>query len=626
VTYPIALGLLGLVPVVVALYLLRVRRRRRTVSTLLFWRKVIEEHQRRALFHRLRNLWSLLLNLAILICLILAATHLEWPGAPKEVGSTMVVLDNRARMQARDATGRTRLEVAKAKVLSLLRRANARNPVGLIVVQGMPETIAPLTDDVASLVQALNRVEPTDTAGQLEAAVRLSQSILASRNGTREILVVSDETPPSGDGSAAIAQIPLTNHSLDNLGIVGIEARPLVNDRQSAEVFVRVGNFSATRRTVPVELDVDRALFDVKSVELNPGEVESVIFTGVKTVRRYANSRGLIVARVSEKDALDSDNEAYAVLPEERPVRVLLVTKNNWFLENLLRADETVEPQIVSPDNFRPALAAGFEAVILDREIPPGVSLDSSGNYLFLGCCPTESTGQVDRPLLVETDHSHPLARFVDLTGTIILKARRLPAAVNGWTVRAPIVSSEGPLVLSLESSGKRRVIVGFDPADSDLPLRVAFPLLIRNALTWLSNKTDQPPVQFRCGESIELGPGVQVTKRPGDGPGPPLKSEGRFRPLRSGFYELANDPLRSAIAVNTQDTSQSDLRRKAPGSGAGETNSANSGGAPAAGPAALQPGTLQGWLVWPLWIYCGFLAIVLSGLEWWMYHQRRTE
>lgn len=620
-TFPIALGLLGLVPAVVVLYFLKVRRRRRTVSTLLFWQKVIEEHRRRALFQRLRNLWSLLLNLAILICLILAATHLEWPGAPKEAGSTIVVLDNRARMQARDSTGRTRLEVAKAKVLSLLRRANARNPVGLIVVEGKPETVAPLTDDVASLVQALDGVGPTDAAGQLDAAVRLSQTLLASRSGTREILVVSDEALPSSDGPASVTEIPLTNHPLDNLGIVGIEARPRVDDRQSAEVFVRVGNFSAAHRTVPVELDVDQALFDVKSVELDPGEVEPVIFTGVKTIRRYANSRGLIVAKISEKDALDSDNEAYAVLPDERPVRVLLVTENNWFLENLLRADESVEPQIVSPNNFKPAFASGFEAVVIDREIPPGVSLDSPGNYLFLGCCPTENAGQVDRPLLVDTDHSHPLARFVDLTGTIILKARRLPAAVNGWAVRAPIICSEGPLVLSLESSRKRRVIVGFDPADSDLPLHVAFPLLIRNALTWLSNKTDQPPVQFRSGESIELGPGVQVTKGLDDGTGLRLKTEGRFRPLRSGFYELANDPLRSVIAVNTQDVMQSDLRGRAPGSGAVSTNSANLASAPAPG-----PGALQGWLVWPLWIYFAFLAILLSGLEWWTYHQRRTE
>jgi hypothetical protein len=226
---------------------------------------------------------------------------------------------------------------------------------------------------------------------------------------------------------------------------------------------------------------------------------------------------------------------------------------------------------------------------------------------------------------VVDTDHSHPLTRFVDLAGTIILKARRLPAAIDGWTVRAPVTSSEGPLVLALESSKRRRVIFGFDPAESDLPLHVAFPLLIRNALTWLSDKADQPPVQFRCGESIELGPGVRVAKGPVGGLDPQARAESSFRPLRSGFYELANDPRRSVIAVNTEDTSQSDLRWRAaaqpavaPPQRGGRGSGAAEGGA--------SPAALQSWLVWPLWVYFAFLAMLLSGLEWWLYHRRRTE
>jgi hypothetical protein len=110
----------------------------------------------------------------------------------------------------------------------------------------------------------------------------------------------------------------------------------------------------------------------------------------------------------------------------------------------------------------------------------------------------------------------------------------------------------------------------------------------------------------------------VQVTKGPGDGAGLQAKAGGRFRPLRSGFYELANDPRRTVIAVNTEDVTQSDLRRSAAGPAAEATRVAS----------APEPGVLQSaaWLVWPLWIYFALLAVLLSGLEWWMYHQRRTE
>ena len=117
--YPFALWLFSLAPIIFVLYLLKVTRRRRTVSTLVFWQRIVEEHRRHALFHRLRNLLSLLLNLLILLCLILAAARLRWPGFSSVEGNTFLIIDNRARMEARDAAGRTRLDVAKRLAKSL---------------------------------------------------------------------------------------------------------------------------------------------------------------------------------------------------------------------------------------------------------------------------------------------------------------------------------------------------------------------------------------------------------------------------------------------------------------------------------------------------------------------------
>ena len=154
--YPFALWLFSLAPIVIVLYLLKVTRRRRTVSTLFFWQRVVEEQPRHALFHRLRNFLSLLLNLLILLCLILAAAQLRWPGFSSVEGNTFLIIDNRARMQARDIAGRTRLDVAKQLARQILRRTSARNPTGLIILEEKPETEVSLTDDGEELQRALN--------------------------------------------------------------------------------------------------------------------------------------------------------------------------------------------------------------------------------------------------------------------------------------------------------------------------------------------------------------------------------------------------------------------------------------------------------------------------------------
>ena len=611
-TYPFALWLFTLAPIIVVLYLLKVTRRRRTVSALFLWQRVVEEQQRHALFHRLRNFWSLLLNLLILLCLILAAAQLRWPGFSGVEGNTFLIIDNRARMQAKDASGRTRLEVAKQLAANMVRPASARNPTGLIIVEEKPVAEVSLTDDAEELKRAVDAIAPSDTAGKLDDALRLAERILASRPGSNRILLLSDEPIREEMNGVEFKQVGLTSEPLDNVGIEALEARSLPAHPETAEVFVKAANFGRTGKDVKIELTVDQSLFDLKAIYLNPGESKAMTFSGVPNSKRYANSRGLIVARIQEQDALSSDNQAYALLPERNPPRVLLVTKNNWFLENALQAGETSETQIVSPANYRSSLNQAFDVVIFDRQLPAGVSLDSPGNLLFLGVSPVAPGVISDHPVIVETDPGDPVMRFVDLGASTILRAARLPREIPGWTVRPAVEGADGPLVLSLESSRRRRVIFAFDPIDSDLPVRVAFPLLIHNAVEWLANKSSHAQLQIQAGETLPLGNGFHIAHGPltASDSGPKWSLNGDFHPTRNGFYEIENGPEHELVAVNTFDAAQSDLRAAS----------------------LLEPGTgavwpaVGRWLSWPPWIYFALLAMSLCGLEWWTYHRRRTE
>jgi len=540
-SYPFALWLFSLAPIVIGLYLLKVTRRRRTVSTLFFWQRVVEEQPHHALFHRLRNFLSLLLNLLILLCLILAVAQLRWPGFSSVEGNTFLIIDNRARMQARDVAGRTRLDVAKQLARQILRRTSARNPTGLIILEEKPETEVALTDDAEELQRALNALQPTDTAGKLDDALQLAERILASRPG--RILLMSDEPARKPMNAIEFKQFGLTNEFLDNVAIVGMEARVLPENPETAEVFVKAANFSQSVKNVKIELTVDGTLFDLKAIDLSPGESRAIIFSGISGLKRYANSRGLIVARVEDQDALSTDNQAYALLPERKPILVLLVTRNNWFLENALKAGEANETQIVSPANYRTSLNQAFDVVMFDRELPSGITLDAPGNFLFLGVSPLPPAVLSDHPVIVETDPGDPIMRFVDLNTSTILRAVRLPREIPGWTVRAPVAGADGPLVVSLESSRRRRVIIAFDPIDSDLPVRVAFPLLIQNAVAWLANKNSDAQVQIQAGDTLHLENGIHVVHGPltASGSGQKFAVDGDFRPTRNGFYRIEN-------------------------------------------------------------------------------------
>ena len=142
---PAAFLFAALVPIVVVLYLLKIRRRDATVSTLHFWQRIVAENRRRTFWQKLRRPLSLLLQL-LLLALVLFALARPEVGAYFFGGgaSTVVVLDARARMQAREDNGRTRFDEARAAAAGFLRRASNANQVALLFVTSRVQVAIPI--------------------------------------------------------------------------------------------------------------------------------------------------------------------------------------------------------------------------------------------------------------------------------------------------------------------------------------------------------------------------------------------------------------------------------------------------------------------------------------------------
>src|SRR5438094_4691936 len=83
---------------VIALYFLKVRRRRVLVSSALLWRRALEQQMSRALWQRLRHLVSVMLAVAIslLIALSIARPQIDWlTGKPQRIA---IILDTSPSM------------------------------------------------------------------------------------------------------------------------------------------------------------------------------------------------------------------------------------------------------------------------------------------------------------------------------------------------------------------------------------------------------------------------------------------------------------------------------------------------------------------------------------------------
>ncbi len=604
------------IPVIILLYLLKLKRRPVGVSTLIFWQRILRETRRRALFQRLRLLLSLLLHLLIFLLILAALARPESNKSLSARGSTVIVIDSRARMQAIDSRGQSDFAEAIRRATQSLHSAGAARQIALISADGSAEVMAPFTGDERLLEQGLARIAVTDSSGSLDPAITLANDLLASRNGTGEIIVFTNEADVSPPAIASPVRVERIGTPRDNLAITNFAARPVPNNPQTSQVLLTTQNFGRQHVRGNVEISLDGRVIEVKPFDLEPGAHLTEIISIVPP--NTANARGWLTAKLDTHDGLALDDAAFATLPAAHPRRVLLVTRGHFFLEKLLSADDSTQYELLGPEAYRAEMGPHFDAVIFDNFVPAGFDVaDSHGNFLFLGGSPFASSGSIEAPLITESDSGSPLLRLIDLQNINILNARimSLPEPRAGWHFEAPLRSLDHPLIITAarptDSGGQRIAAFAFDVAKSDLPLRVAFPLLISNTLQWLAGEDSRAAESVRAGETITLLPGQTITAAPV----PPDAAEGDlertvFRPLHNGFYLTRRGDRQEWMAVNTFGPAESDLSQK-PSQQESSSGSAN---------------RLPVGLVWDWWVYLALAAFALFSWEWWLFHRRATE
>jgi Ca-activated chloride channel family protein len=262
--------------------------------------------------------------------------------------------------------------------------------------------------------------------------------------------------------------------------------------------------------------------------------------------------------------------------------------------------------------------------VILDQFLPAGFDLASAqGNFLFIKATPFgDGKAPLDQPLISDTDPRHPVMRLVNLQNITMLRAASLALPrIAGWNWQAPIRSFDHPLMITGERLGagpsRRVAALAIDITDSDLPLRVAFPLMMSNTIHWLAGEQSAEMPGALAGATIPLEANETISTEP-QFPGAPSSHEkpkavraGFFQPLRNGFYQIVRPGGAVWLAVNTFDAAESDLR--APDAPLDESP-----------PLSLLP--LANFSSWPIWQYLAIAAFALFAGEWWLFHRRRTE
>ena len=490
---PLAAALAITLPAIVALYFLRIRRPTRIVPALDLWPDQIRDRQANVPWQRLRFSWLLLLQLLVAAVLVAAAVQPALSASANLAPHTIVLIDASASMQAKDVEP-SRLDEAKRQVGAMIDQLGPQDRMTLIAVQSTARIVGSGSGDHDALHRALNAIAPANGPADLSAALSLASGIVRAGEESRAYLFSDGILEPLRTSFANGLPFPIEYHRVgvsgENVGLTSLVVRA---GTQSRAAYLRVHNFGQQPRSFTLEWRSDAGLIDVRSVSLAAGQAEDLALP----VPDAANT---VTARIEAKDNFRLDDSVTAVARAPRAFHVLLVTPGNVFLEQALRLRTDFQLDVIAPAAYRSSTS--YAMTVFDRYSPsampdaPFVMVDPPAGS------PLAGGAQVGIGRVRASDAGDPLLNNVSLQDVHIAKSQDMRASTFG---RALITSLQTPLVL-VRDAPFRQVLVGFDIHDSDLPLRIGFPVLMQNLSEWMLPPS-VPSRSFHPDETVTIVP-----------------------------------------------------------------------------------------------------------------------
>ena len=477
---PAALWLLGLAAPLLALYFLKLRRQRVQVPSVMLWQAFIRSEQLATPFQRFRRNLLLLLQLLLLLLLALALARPFLEGGVSLKRSVVIVVDTSASMQATDVKPSRFLAAVEAasEVVDGLEGADEA-----MIVEAGPDTrvASSFSRDKDRLGRVLSSLEPTGAKGSLRDALALALSLTQDRPD-REVVVISDGSGESLDDlqiRAGAVRYVRVGKSAANVGITAVDLRRSPVSELDHELFVTVENFGVESTQARIEVYLSDAITGREELTLGPGASSPLVFD------LAGGQEGELRVELHAKgDLLPADDVAWALLRPAQRRKALAVGVNALALK-VLSSDPRLVVDYVTPQNY--VSSAGYDCTFFEGFLPAD-GLDGH-SYAVLSP-PTAAAGpvkfgpDVKAPQVLDWNRTHDVLRFVDLTDLHVARAR---SVVEDGTLRTVVEGDQGPLVLAGERHGGRVLYLTFDPLQSDLPLRVAFPVMLLNAASWMT-------------------------------------------------------------------------------------------------------------------------------------------
>ncbi len=619
---PIAFAGLALGIPILLLYMLRLRRRELLISSTYLWQQVVKDTEANTPWQRLRRNLLLFLQLLILLALVLALARPFITVPTVSAGKIALLLDASASMAATDFEGQSRFDVAIQRALELVNNMNPQDIISVIRVADIAEPLTAYTDDKVSLRRALDSMTVSQGGADWDSALTLAAAGAAGADNFSIVMISDGGIGEIGSLPANIPQpiyLPVAR-SASNVAITALATRALAG--QPPQLFAQVTNYGDEPADISLVIRLDDVLRLSRSGSI-PARSQLPIPFDEPIAEDFETLSATLTFDNEVEDYLDLDNRAWTVPGAVNTRRVYYVSgSGNLFLEQALRSLPGVQTFRGNAEN-RGLPGEPFDLYVFDNWLPnelPDADLLIVNPPNATALFSVGSSVEMDANIEVSAVES-PITAYVDLDEMSLLSFREVRA---GWA--EPLMQAEGgDLLLVGEVNARQVAIFAFDLRDSNLPLLIAWPVLMANLLDWFSPaEIVSLPDGLSVGDALVIQPplfaeSARVTAPDGSVQVLPVRGDALVYSATDqlGIYLLeivvaGEVKRRQHFAVNLFATGESDIAPVA------EAELVLGGGVVQVD-AEDQQGLRE------LWIAAALLALLLLLIEWVVYHRRLT-
>ncbi|MYE26984.1 MAG: VWA domain-containing protein [Chloroflexi bacterium] len=617
---PAAFAALAIAIPILLLYMLRLRRREVLISSTFLWRQVVQDTEANTPWQRLRRNLLLFLQLLILLLLALALARPFIIVPTISAGKVALLVDASASMTATDIAGDTRFAAAKDQARQIVNSMNPQDIISLIRVGDVPEPLTSYTADKNELRRALANMAVSEGRADWDTALTLAA---AGAAGAQDFSIVMISDGGLGDTAGLPANIPQpiylpVGESASNVGITALATRALAG--QPPQLFAQVTNYGAEPADISLVIRLDEVLRLSRSGTIPPRSQLPIPFDE-PIAEPFETLSATLTFDSDAEDYLELDNRAWTVRNQAKTRRVFYVSQgDNLFLEQALRSLPGVQTFRGNAEN-RGLPAEPFDLYVFDGWLPNDLP---GGDMLIINPPNSTTLFSVDESLPatdeieISTEES-PITSFVDLDEMSLLQFRAIDAA---WA--QPLIRAGGEAIVAAgEVNAQQIAILPFDLRDSNLPLLIAWPVLMANLLDWFSpSDIVSLPDGLTVGDVLVISPplladGIRVTTPDGTVHDLPVEGDmvafaetGKLGLYRLEVLQAGEVTSAQSFAVNLFATGESDI-------GPVPETDLQLGGGLMAAEADEQLGTQE------FWMWLALAALLLLAIEWYVYHRR---